>query len=317
LRQVAKEAKSAKELFVFLGALGFLAILAQSDAANLMTSLALITGASRGLGEAIAFALWNAGMSVALVAREAGALQAVAAKLTPDPARSIGIYPTDLAYITAVEAMHAEVVRRQGDVAILINNAAIQGPLGPLESADFAAWRAVFDIDLFAAARLSQLIIPAMRRRGGGKIINISGGGATGPRPDVSAYACAKTALVRLTETLAEELKDARIEVNAVSPGAMNTRMLEETLAAGPGGIRREYAAAVERKAKSSGVPPEKAAELVRFLASPESDGITGRLISAAWDDWQQLPDRKAALAATDVYTLRRIVPKDRGLDWQ
>jgi 3-oxoacyl-[acyl-carrier protein] reductase len=278
--------------------------------------LALITGASRGLGEAIARLVWDAGMSVALVARDLEALKSVATSLRPNRNQSIEIYAADLADIPGIEAMHADVVQRQGDVSVLINNAAIQGPVGPLESLDLAEWKRVFDVDLFSAVRLSQLVIPAMRRNDGGKIINISGGGATGPRPDVSAYACAKTALVRLTETLAEELKDAKIDVNAVAPGAMNTRMLEETLAAGPGGIRKEYAAALERKSKGTGVPPEKAAELVRFLSSPESDGITGRLISAAWDDWKQLPERKSALMGSDVYTLRRIVPRDRGFDW-
>ena len=154
-----------------------------------------------------------------------------------------------------------------------------------------------------------------MRRRGRGKIINVSGGGATGPRPDVSAYACAKTALIRLTETLAEELKDARVDVNAVSPGAMNTRMLEETLAAGPGGVRREYDAAVERSHKG-GAPPEKAAELIAWLASAAGDGITGRTLSAVWDDWPKLTERRDELSKTDVFMLRRIVPKDRGLVW-
>jgi 3-oxoacyl-[acyl-carrier protein] reductase len=105
------------------------------------------------------------------------------------------------------------------------------------------------------------------------------------------------------------------VDVNAVAPGPMNTRMLEETLAAGPGGAKREYGAALVRS-KEGGAPPEKAAELVAWLASPASDGITGRLISAVWDDWPKLAQRREELAQTDVFTLRRIVPKDRGLPW-
>jgi len=114
-----------------------------------------------------------------------------------------------------------------------------------------------------------------MKKRGGGKIINISGGGATGPRPDFSAYAAAKCALVRLTETLAEELKADHIDVNAVAPGAMNTRMLEQLLAAGPQAASREYADALRRR-REGGTPPEKAAALVALLASSLTDGITG-----------------------------------------
>jgi NAD(P)-dependent dehydrogenase (short-subunit alcohol dehydrogenase family) len=278
----------------------------------------LLTGASRGLGEAIARQLAAAGARLALLARDPHALDNLANSLRAavGPTHAIAAYPCDLADLSSIHAVYARIVRELGNVDVLVNNAAIQGPLGPLESLNFEQWRKVFDVDLFAAVRLSQLVIPGMRRKNGGKIINISGGGATGPRPDVSAYACAKTALVRLTETLAEELKDARIDVNAVSPGAMNTRMLEETLAAGPTGIRREYAAAMKRKHESSGVPPEQAAELVVFLASPESDGITGRLIAAMWDDWKNLPARRGDLANTDIYTLRRIVPKDRGFNW-
>ena len=279
---------------------------------NLSGKSALVTGASRGLGEAIARQLWAAGASLALLARDGRALEELAASLPEAPGQTVGVFPSDLGDVASLEAGFAAVAHQLGDVDVLVNNAAVQGPLGPLESLDFVAWKQVFDVDLFAAVRLCQLAIPGMRRRGGGKIVNVSGGGATGPRPDVTAYACAKTALVRLGETMAEELRDARIDVNAVAPGAMNTRMLEETLAAGPGGVRREYQQAVERKQKATGVPPERAAELVVFLASSASDGITGRLISAVWDDWQSLPARREAIAKTDVYTLRRITPQDR-----
>lgn len=281
----------------------------------LIGKLALVTGASRGLGEAISRQLWDVGASLALLARDGKALEELAADLPDRPDQTVGLFPCDIGDIASLEAAHAGVVAQMGDVDILVNNAAIQGPLGPLETLDFSAWKAVFDVDLFAVVRLCQLVIPAMRRKGRGKIISISGGGATGPRPDVTAYACAKTALVRLGETLAEELKGTGIDVNSIAPGAMNTRMLEETLAAGPAGIRREYQQAMERKQKG-GVPPEKAAEPVVFFASAESDGITGRLISAVWDKWKELPTHRDELAKSDVYTLRRIVEKDRGFDW-
>lgn len=280
----------------------------------LRDKIALVTGASRGLGLAIARRLARSHANVVLIARDTAALDLALSTVQGECERGqfVGSYPADLAVEKDLDRAVAYCEEEFGPVDILVNNAAIQGPLGPLESVDWAQWRRVFDVDFFAAAGLCRRVIPRMRGRGGGKIINISGGGATGPRPDVSAYACAKTALVRLTETLAIELDRTNIDVNAVAPGPMNTRMLDETLAAGPDGARGEYDAAVER-ARKGGTPPEKAAELVAWLASAGSRGITGRLISAVWDDWRDLPQKREALAASDVYTLRRIVPKDRG----
>jgi len=156
-----------------------------------------------------------------------------------------------------------------------------------------------------------------MKKNKYGKIINLSGGGATAPLPFISAYAASKAAVVRLTETLAGECKDYNIDINAVAPGALNTRLLEEVLSAGPAKVGDDfYARALKQKA-SGGAPLELGAELCVFLASSQSDGISGRLISAQWDPWRRLDDYRAELAAGDIYTLRRIVPDDRGKKWE
>jgi NAD(P)-dependent dehydrogenase (short-subunit alcohol dehydrogenase family) len=122
--------------------------------------------------------------------------------------------------------------------------------------------------------------------------------------------------VVRLTETLAEELREDRIDVNAVAPGPLNTRFLDQVLAAGPEKTGREVHERALRQREEGGAPLAKGAALATFLASARSDGITGRLLSAVWDDWERLPERREALAAGDVFTLRRIVPRDRGLPW-
>jgi NAD(P)-dependent dehydrogenase (short-subunit alcohol dehydrogenase family) len=119
-----------------------------------------------------------------------------------------------------------------------------------------------------------------------------------------------------LTETLAEELRGFSIDVNAIAPGALNTRLLEEVLSAGPDAVGRKLYEKALQQRDSGGTPLEKGARLCVYLASPKSDGITGKLISAQWDPWENLHEFREQLANSDIYTLRRIVPEDRGLKW-
>lgn len=275
---------------------------------SLEGKVALVTGASRGLGLEIALRLAADGASLALAARDRDALEAAAKQIMvcypgTDHVRT---FRADFTFARDIDALSDWALEQWPAIDILINNAAIQGPIGRFEQADWSQWKAVFDVNVFAPARLAQRLVPGMRRQRSGKIINISGGGATSPRPDFSAYAASKCALVRLTETLAEELRDSRVDVNAVSPGAMNTRMLDEVIAAGPNAARHEYEAALKRQ-KQGGAPASRAAGLVGWLASPASDGITGKLISAVWDDWERLEQRRHELEKTELFTLRRV----------
>lgn len=273
--------------------------------------VAIVTGASRGLGREIVKHLAAAGFSVAAVARDAAALRETC-ELAGGDAKP---YAADLTQVDALPALVGRITRdHAGMIDVLVNNAAVQGPMGLFDELNFDQWRAVFDANLFAPMRLCQLVLPGMRARQRGKIINLSGGGATAPRPHVTAYAGSKVAMARLTETLAVEYKPFGIDVNAVAPGAMNTKMLQETLAAK---LPFEHDKAVQQQ-QSGGAPPEKAAELVAWLASSASDGVTGKLISAVWDGWRELPAHKADLEKfADLYTLRRVIPKDRGLSWE
>jgi NAD(P)-dependent dehydrogenase (short-subunit alcohol dehydrogenase family) len=270
--------------------------------APLQNKIALVTGASRGLGKEIARAFSAAGALLFLVARNADALQSLNASLD-SPVESLAI---DLSDEDAPEKVISACVEKFGGIDILVNNAGIVGPIGPLERVPFAMWQSTFAVNLFAPARLCQLVAPIMRLRGGGKIVNLSGGGATSPRPDFTAYGTSKCALVRLTETLSIELADAKIDVNAVAPGAMNTDMAKEVIAAGPT-ASRDYAAAVKRAGIDTTATIHNAAELVAFLASPACDGITGRLISAVWDEWRKLPELREKLTGSDLFTLRRV----------
>ena len=121
---------------------------------------------------------------------------------------------------------------------------------------------------------------------------------------------------MRFAETLAEELRPHHVDVNAVAPGALNTRMLDEVLASGSEAVGRSfYERSLEQQAQG-GMPLERAADLCVFLASAASDGITGKLISAQWDPWPSLAEHRTDLNGSDVYTLRRVLPRDRGFTW-
>ncbi len=197
-----------------------------------------------------------------------------------------------------------------------MNNAGVYGPMGLIEDVDWDAWVRAIEINLFGSILMCRALLPHFKARRYGKIIQLSGGGATNPLPRVSAYAASKAAIVRFAESLALEVKGDGIDVNAIAPGALNTRMMDELIAAGPAKVGAAFFERMQRIAGEGGTPLETGAALAVFLASAASDGITGKLLSAVWDPWSDLPAHRADLDRTDVYTLRRVTPKDRGFDW-
>jgi NAD(P)-dependent dehydrogenase (short-subunit alcohol dehydrogenase family) len=159
-------------------------------------------------------------------------------------------------------------------------------------------------------------VLPHFKRAGYGKIVQLSGGGATSPLPMLSAYAASKAAVVHFMETLAAETRPHCIDINSISPGVLDTRLLDDIVAAGPARAGADFHARMLAQKAQGGVPLDKGAELAVFLGSSASDGITGKVISAVWDPWSALPEHLEDLRRTDVYTLRRIVPRDRHLSW-
>ncbi|MCC7371978.1 MAG: SDR family oxidoreductase [Chloroflexi bacterium] len=283
---------------------------------NLSGRTAIVTGASRGLGKAIAARLIADGASVMLTGRDAGVLQAAGEELAaarPDPSQHVVWQAGDVAVQADVEQLVASTVEQLGRVDVLVSNAGVYGPLGLIEEVDWVEWVRAVEINLLGTVLACRSVVPLMRQQGGGKIVILSGGGATSPLPRVSAYAASKAAVVRFGETLAEEVKDAGIDVNAVAPGALNTRLTDQIVAAGPERVGASLHNRAVQWQAGSATPLDVGADLVAFLASPESDGITGRLIAAVWDPWREFPALREKIAASDVFTLRRIVPEDRG----
>ncbi|MEI6218709.1 MAG: SDR family oxidoreductase [bacterium] len=278
---------------------------------------ALITGASQGLGLAIARAYVKAGCNIVMCARNRDTLE----KARKATARLAGKGQTviavsgDVSRETDARRLIKAALEAFPQLHILVNNAGVYGPKGVIEDADWKAWKEAMQINVMGSVYLCKLVLPHMKSHGYGKIVQLSGGGATNPLPRISAYAASKAAIVRFAETLAEEVRDHHIDVNSIAPGALNTRLLDEVLDAGPKAVGEAFYARAVKQKQDGGTSLDRGAALAVFLASSASDGISGKLISAVWDPWENFPKYAATLRKSDVYTLRRIVPKDRGWD--
>jgi 3-oxoacyl-[acyl-carrier protein] reductase len=266
----------------------------------------VITGAGRGIGRQIAITAIQDGANVALVARTASELQDTTRLLLTSTTHRC--YSLDIADVSAVEKTFQKIARDFGTIDGLVNNAGTQPPIGPFHQVVVADWIRNLEVNLIGTIACTHAVLPLMIAARKGKIVNFSGGGSTSPRPNFSAYGVAKTAIVRFTETIAEELQVHGIDVNAISPGAVNTKMLDEVLQKEEA-VGSEYAEALRRK-ETGGSDPRLAADLVCFLLSHDSDGITGKLISAVWDHWQEEEFRALLRSDKDIAVLRRIDKK-------
>lgn len=279
---------------------------------------AIITGSSQGLGLKIASKFILAGADIMICGRNKKTLNNAKNQLI-DIANSDQKIVTQVADVSKqndVKVIVAETLKQLGGCHILVNNAGILGPKDVVELNNWDDWVKTIEINLFGSVMMCRELIKHFKKQGYGKIIQLSGGGATKPRPNFSAYATSKVAIVRFCETLAEELRGTGIDVNSIAPGALNTRMLDEVLKAGPDKVGQyDYKQSLEQ-IKNGSKSLEKGSELAVFLASSASDGITAKLISAIWDNWKDWPLYLDDLSSSDIYTIRRIIGKDRNYEW-
>jgi NAD(P)-dependent dehydrogenase (short-subunit alcohol dehydrogenase family) len=279
---------------------------------------ALITGASQGLGLAIARAYVQAGASVMLCARDepllARARDEVAALATP--LQRVCARRADVSDPDDVGPLVAAAIAELGGLQVLVNNAGVYGPMGSLDQVDWAEWTRAMDININGSVLPIRSVLPHFRQQRYGKIVQLSGGGATNPLPRITAYAASKAAIVRLAESVALDVRDDGIDVNSIAPGALNTRLMDQLLAAGAEAVGDGFYQRMKKMADGGTTPLEVGAALAVYLGSAASDGITGRLLSAPWDPWATLQEHRDEMDATDIYTLRRIVPTDRGKTW-
>lgn len=275
----------------------------------------IITGTSSGIGRGLALHFCKTGHEVWGIARRD---QSAFAREMQSAGYSLRTTCADISQWSQIESWSREIGDAWGSADALICAAGVQGPLGSAMQLSAAEWAQNLSINLNGTFNTllaaHPLLLRAQRRA---KIVCFSGGGATGPRPFFTPYAVAKAGVVRMVENLAHEWAGLPVDINALAPGAVTTRMTDEVLSAGPACVGEiEHRKTAEQK-RNGGTPIEKVVTAIDFLLSPDSDGITGRLISGLWDPLSSLSDRCEQLQKSDIYTLRRILPEDRGLDWQ
>jgi len=263
----------------------------------------LIAGASGVIGQAVAREFLQQGARLALTYHSNLPAEFASWKKR-EPGRVLTLH-FDIRNRLQMKLATAEVIRQFGSLNALVNCTGVLGPVGPTAEVSEDDWATAVEINLLGSFFLTRAVLPHMLEHRGGKIIHFSGGGAAYARPFYTAYSASKAALVRFVESLAEELRPSRIEVNAIAPGQVESRMWDQIRQ-----VREPDARTVEElksMEETGGVPPERAAALAVFLASDRSNGLTGRLISAVHDDWAALGSRIEEVMHSEAGTLRRV----------
>lgn len=283
-----------------------------------MSKVAIISGAAGGLGGYLAKSLWQAGYSLGLIVRRDTSAQRISnLNLEEISSQKLNIFYCDLGSKSDLNQLVQDLKNSFKRIDVLINAAAIHGFIGPAINNNLDQWDEVFNINLRAPMYLSNQLIPLMGVESMGAIINISGGGATGVRKNFSAYASSKTALVRYSEILSHELVGKNISVNCISPGILPTNLLREILLiGGESAGTQEFDSANQSLSEENCEAFDRVARLVNFLISIEGSAITGKLISAVWDNWELLPSKLVNALESDLFTLRRISGRDRKMIW-
>jgi NAD(P)-dependent dehydrogenase (short-subunit alcohol dehydrogenase family) len=259
--------------------------------------VAIVTGSGRGIGRAIAERLATAGASVAVLARTREQVTEAAHQIEQAGGHAIAIV-ADVADRQAVEQAVAQAERELGPVDLLVNNAAVVTPLGPVWEVDPDEWWRSIEINLRGPFLCARAVLPCMFARRRGRIVNVAAVAAYRTAPYTSAYGSSKAALVRLTDTLAAETQEHGISVFAMRPGIVQTAM-QEHLAASPH---------LQRQRGDPGpamISADRAAEAIVLLASGQADALTGRFLDAAKDDLADLARRADEIVRADLFAMR------------
>jgi 3-oxoacyl-[acyl-carrier protein] reductase len=252
----------------------------------------LITGAGRGIGRACALAFSRAGYLVGLAARSADQVDQTRVMVEEAGGRACAV-AADITDQAAVDRLHAEVTATLGEIDVLVNNAAYICPLEPFWESDPEHWRGALITNVLGTVLVTMAVLPAMRARGRGHIINMNSLQGSDPSGSPLPYGVSKAALMRLTDGLATQLAGSGVVVMDLSPGLVHTQMTSG---------RPDLDALPE----SAWAPPEQAAQQAVALASGKHDVLAGRFVRAA-DDLDALA---AAVAADPEARILRLTAR-------
>jgi NAD(P)-dependent dehydrogenase (short-subunit alcohol dehydrogenase family) len=263
----------------------------------------IVTGGGRGIGRSCALALASAGAHVAIAARSADQLAETSELIAHAGGRALA-FTLDVTDRIAVATMVAAVEQQLGPITLLVNNAGVASPLGPIWEVDPGEWWRTQEINVWGLVLCAQAVLPGMIERGGGRIINMVSGSGLGVMTHASAYVVSKAAAIRLTECMADETAEHKhsIPVFGLGPGLVRTAMTEYLGYSDAGRKWLPWGEALMESGRD--VPPERSAEMVLVLASGRADALSGRFLELT-DDIDALIDRAEEIKRDDLYTMR------------
>jgi 3-oxoacyl-[acyl-carrier protein] reductase len=281
----------------------------------MIKKICLITGCSTGLGLQLMLAFLRKNYKVyGLSSNKKKILKAKKKILNHFSKIDFDIKKVDVSNKKQVNLYIKKIVKKESKIHVLVNNAGIYGPIGPFEKNSYKKWRDAFEINFFGSLNFYKSLIPIMKKQNFGRIVQIAGGGATNSFPMFTSYSSAKAAIVRFSETLSDEVSKYNITINSIAPGALNTKFMDLAIKAGPKLAGSNFHKKMLNLKSKGGDDITKAIDLIIMLSS-ENNKITGKLISSLWDKWEKFNRFQKKINNSDVYTIRRIAGRDRGLE--
>ncbi len=272
--------------------------------------LIAITGAYGGLGKATAFKMAESGENLVLGGRDLEKLESLASRIRSTYQVDVHVKQIDVTSEISVSNFFSST---KAPLSGLVHTAAEIGSAGTLLETDMSSWQRTIEVNLFGTALvLKYAAQKILDSSGTGNLVVLSGGGASGPLKNLSAYAASKVAVVRLVETFAREIGKAKVGIYAVAPGILNTEMNRNLVNRDATHLDPEYTSKIREALARGGDSIEVAVELIGFLLDNQDMRLSGRLISAQWDEWKSWRPLPELFDSSDLFTLRRTVPDSK-----